>query len=283
MDVGIGLPVTIPGVAGKTVTEWARRAEQQGLTSLGVIDRLAYPNYEPMIALGAAAAVTERVQLMSTILLAPLRSTGLLAKQAATLDVLSGGRFTLGVAVGGRPDDYAVGDADFSGRGRAFDAQLDQMRQIWRGEADPGLGPQTTRADGPELIVGGAGAHTVRRVVEHANGWIAAGGGPDAFTETADAVRAAWAEAGREGRPRLLALGYFSLGPDARAHAESYITDYYGFLGPYASQFAASVPVEPGALADIGAAYDDVGCDELVLFPCSTGLEQVELLAEVFR
>src|SRR5205807_5699174 len=131
MDVGIGLPATIPGVEGGQVLEWARRAEARGFSSLGTIDRVVYPNYEPLIALAAAAAVTERIRLATTILIAPVRVNGaLLAKQAATIDHLSGGRLTFGVAVGGREDDYAVSGADFQRRGRHFEEMLEQWRRI---------------------------------------------------------------------------------------------------------------------------------------------------------
>lgn len=79
------------------------------LLSLGTIDRIAYPNYESLVSLAAAAAVTERIGLVTDILIAPLRTNStLFAKQAATIDNLSGGRLTLGLAVGGRPDDYEV-------------------------------------------------------------------------------------------------------------------------------------------------------------------------------
>ena len=109
MDVGIGLPTTIAGVNRDQVLEWARRAEARGFSSLGTIDRLVYDNYEPLIALAAAAAVTERIRLASTILIAPYRANGaLVAKQAASVDRLSNGRLVLGVAVGGREDDYVA-------------------------------------------------------------------------------------------------------------------------------------------------------------------------------
>src|SRR5947207_15109809 len=101
MDVGIGLPATIPGVDGATVLDWARRAEARGFSSLGVIDRIVYPNYEPLIALAAAAAVTERIRLATTILIAPYRvNTALMAKQLASIDRLSNGRLVVGIAIG---------------------------------------------------------------------------------------------------------------------------------------------------------------------------------------
>jgi alkanesulfonate monooxygenase SsuD/methylene tetrahydromethanopterin reductase-like flavin-dependent oxidoreductase (luciferase family) len=109
MDVGIGLPNAVPGVDRTGTIDWARRAEGAGFASLGTIGRIAYPNYEELISLAAAAAVTERIRVVTDVLLAPLRTnTALLAKQAATLDSLSGGRLVLGLAPGGREDDFEV-------------------------------------------------------------------------------------------------------------------------------------------------------------------------------
>src|SRR3954447_11085229 len=136
MDVGIGLPATIPGVQRDQLLEWARRAEARGFSSLGTIDRIVYGNYESLIALAAAAAVTERITLATTILIAPYRANAaLLAKQAASVDRLSGGRLLLGMAVGGREDDYEASGVPFRSRGRRFDAMLDQMQRVWAGES----------------------------------------------------------------------------------------------------------------------------------------------------
>src|SRR6187200_3115420 len=131
MDIGIGLPNAVPRVDRAGIVEWARRAEQAGFSSLGTLDRIVYPNYESLIALAAAAAVTERIRLLTDILIAPLRSnTALLAKQAATIDHLSGGRLVLGLAPGGREDDYAISGVDFHRRGRIFDAQLEELAAL---------------------------------------------------------------------------------------------------------------------------------------------------------
>src|SRR2546423_8787825 len=153
MEIGIGLPNATHGVRGPELTAWAREAEQAGFSSLGTVDRVAYENYEPLVSLAAAAAVTERIRLATTILLAPLRTNAaLFAKQAASVDGLSGGRLVLGLAVGGREDDYTVSGIDFHARGQAFDRQLDELRDFWDGDD---VGPDPAEPGGPTVILGG--------------------------------------------------------------------------------------------------------------------------------
>jgi alkanesulfonate monooxygenase SsuD/methylene tetrahydromethanopterin reductase-like flavin-dependent oxidoreductase (luciferase family) len=139
MDIGIGLPATIPGVEGPPMLDWARRAEDAGFSSLGTIDRIVYPNYEPLIALAAAAAVTERVRLTTAIAIVPYRfNAALVAKQAATIHHLSGGRFVLGAAVGGREDDYEASGVSMRDRGKRMDAMLaDIERRCAATRSDP--------------------------------------------------------------------------------------------------------------------------------------------------
>ena len=177
MEIGIGLPNAVAGVDRAGIVDWARRAEEAGFSSLGTIDRLAFPSYEPLISLAAAAAVTERIRLATDILLAPLRSnTALLAKQSATLDSLSGGRLVLGLAVGLREDDYEVSGVEFSERGRIFDRQLEQLIELWGGEGD--FGPPTASGDRPALLIGGESDAALRRAARYADGWTQGGWGP---------------------------------------------------------------------------------------------------------
>jgi alkanesulfonate monooxygenase SsuD/methylene tetrahydromethanopterin reductase-like flavin-dependent oxidoreductase (luciferase family) len=283
MDVGIGLPTTIPGVERDQVLEWARRAEARGFSSLGTIDRLVYDNYEPLIALAAAGAVTERIKLATTILIAPFRANGaLLAKQAASVDRLSNGRLVLGVAVGGREDDYSASDVDFHQRGRMFDGMLEQWQSIWSGDSfgtAGAIGPRPAR-ERPTLIIGGSADVTFQRIARYGDGWVMGGGTPDQFSQGADQVRAAWQAAGREGRPRLMALSYYALGDQAEAAANRYLRDYYAFLGDYAGMVADSAATDADTVRGYVQGFTAAGCDELVLFPSDPDPAQVDLLAD---
>lgn len=282
MKIGIGLPNTVPGTEGGDMRDWARRAEAAGFSTLGTIDRLVYGNHESLIALSYAAAVTERIGLLTSILIAPLRAnTALLAKQAASLDVLSGGRLTLGLAAGGRDDDYQASGLDFHQRGATFDRQLDELRRLWAGEKAGfagGVGPQP-RDGRPEVVLGGRADAAFRRAAQH-HGWMMGGGSPEDFPGLVAKLDAAWSAAGRSGVPRKLALGYFGLGDGARDQVDRYIADYYAFIGDAAEQMAASVPADPQALKDRLAAFEQAGCDEFVVFPTSSDPAQVDLLAE---
>ncbi|AZM48168.1 N5,N10-methylene tetrahydromethanopterin reductase [Streptomyces sp. WAC 06738] len=284
MDIGIGLPSTIPGIPGTLIPEWAAAAERAGFSTLGTIDRVVYGNLETIPTLAAAAAVTERIGLTTTILIAPYRGNGaLLAKQLASVDALSGGRLTVGAAVGGREDDYEATGVPFTERGRIFDDQLAEMRAVWRqdprGRAHP-VGPAPVQAGGPPILFGGNAPATFRRVAEYGAGWILGGGSPEQLAGGAEKARAAWREAGREGEPRVAALAYVSLGPDAEEHARRYLLDYYGFLGDFAEKIAAGALTSPEAVAAAKAAFADAGCGELVLFPCNPDVAQVPLIAE---
>ncbi len=286
MKIGIGLPATIPGASPALILDWARKADAGPFSSLGLVDRLVYTNYEPLITLTAAAAVTHRIGLMTTILLAPLRNTGILAKQAASLDALSGGRLTLGLAVGRREDDYRAAPASYHDRGRRFDEQLQTMKRIWSGEPladDTGpVGPTPARKGGPEILIGGYSPEALRRIARWGDGFIAGGGAnPQRTAELYQSVEEAWKAEGRTGRPRLVGAFYCGLGPNAAERSAPYLRSYYGFMGPAVENMVKALPTTPEAARGMIASYAAIGMDEVIVWPCIADLDQVERLADV--
>jgi alkanesulfonate monooxygenase SsuD/methylene tetrahydromethanopterin reductase-like flavin-dependent oxidoreductase (luciferase family) len=279
MDIGIGLPNSVRGVDRAGIVDWARRAEAAGFSSLGTIDRIVYDNYESLIALAAAAAVTERIRLVTDILISPLRAnTALLAKQAATIDSLSGGRLVLGLAAGGRADDYERSGVDFAARGRIFDEQLEELTRLWRGEG--GVGPAPARGERPALLIGGQVDRAFERAARYADGWTFGGGTPDMFAAAAGKLRAAWAAAGRADQPRTIVLFYFALGDRAEEIARAGLGSYYAFLGEYADMIVGSAAKDAETVRQYLAAFEQAGADEVICFPSAPDPDQVDLLAE---
>ncbi|HZU67372.1 MAG TPA: LLM class flavin-dependent oxidoreductase [Ktedonobacteraceae bacterium] len=285
MQIAIGLPGTIPGVSGEFILDWAKLAEVGPFSSFAVLDRLVYPNYEPLITLAAVAGVTERMRLMTSILIAPLHDTAILAKQAASIDALSNGRLTLGIAVGGRQDDYQAAQVPFHERGKRFDEQLATMKRIWSGQpvSDKvgAIGPNPVQKGGPELLIGGYSPEAIKRVGRWGDGFISGGGGPDAARQGYNVAEQSWKEAGRPGKPRFVGATYYGLGQDAAEKAAQYIRHYYSFMGPMADRIAASVPSTPEAIKGALKAFADVGVDELIFWPTIADLNQVDMLAEL--
>lgn len=287
MEIAIGLPNAVPGTTGDQLTEWARRAEKAGFSSLGTIDRIAYPNLEPLMSLAAAAAVTERIRLATTIMIVPVRENAtFLAEQAASLQKISDGRAVLGLAVGGREDDYEAAGVDFSARGKAFESMMERIREVWKGSADSsgsadtsGVGPDVA-GNPPQLVIGGSADVVFERAAAYADGWIMGGGTPDMFKEGRAKLEQAWSDAGREGKPRTMALSYFSLGDQAEQQASDYLLDYYEWLGDYAQGIADSAAKDADTVKGYQHAFDEAGCDELFWIPASSDPGQVDLLAE---
>ena len=278
MRVGVGLPTTLPGTTGEQLVHWARLADQGPFSSLGVLDRLVYDSYAPFLSLSMAAAVTNRVKLATTIVIGPLLSTPLLAKAAASLDAIAGGRLVLGLAVGARKEDYDVAGVDYRTRGRRLQDQLSTLRDIWE---DGKIVPGAVRVGGPDILVGGLSDVTYARVARYADGYVHGGGPPRAFARAADKARAAWYDAGRAGRPQLWAQGYFAFGEQAAEAGARYLRDYYAFTGPFAERIAAGLLTTPQAVAGFIRGYAEAGCDELVLFPTSNDISQLEQLAHI--
>ena len=276
MDISIGLPNTLSH-PGPLMVGWARRAEERGFTSLSTIDRIVYPNYDTMTSLSVAAGATSRIRLLSGVLLAPLYPPVWLAKAAASLDAMSGGRLTLGLGVGGRADDFAAMGVSMAERGRAADRALDVMRTVFAGKALPGDAFPVASHGSPRILIGGNSDAAVRRTVQYGDGWIAGGGGPDMIGPMIDKVTRAWRDAGRAGEPRFAALAYYGL-TDEAVSRRSLLT-YYAF-GGWAEAVADAALRTPQSLQDAVKAYEAAGVDELIFDPTVPAPEEVDRLAD---
>ncbi len=275
MDIGVGLPTMVAGRGSKQLLDWAAEAESHHFSTLAVLDRLVYDGDEPLLTLAAAAAVTDRIKLATAVLIAPCRrNTALVAKQAATLQHLSEGRFVLGMAVGAREDDYTTSQASFHDRGRRLDGMVTEIRQLWQ---DGTVGPDL-QGDVPPILIGGRSEAALRRAATLGDGWMASAGPVQAFAPRAEMVRKLWT---RPGRPRLVVQAYYALGPGAQADVREHLGDYYKFFGPRASMMVDSALTTPEAIHSAVHAYQDAGCDELILVPCSADPRQVSLLRDV--
>jgi alkanesulfonate monooxygenase SsuD/methylene tetrahydromethanopterin reductase-like flavin-dependent oxidoreductase (luciferase family) len=284
MEVGIGLPNALDGVRGRELIEWAVTAERRGFSVLGSIGRFVFNTHDEIVAFAAAAAVTERIELMPTVMLAPPRQAALLAKQAATLDHIAEGRFRLGMGVGIRPDDYNVMGASFATRGAAMDELLDALEATWSGRPLPGadapVGPPPYTDGGPTIVLGGGSGRALQRVGERAGAWIASLGTPDHIAADYKTICAAAERAGRPA-PRFLASGYFALG-----HVDDEVSRnidlYYRFGG---TEFIDMVSSYVLRTADQITAYlrtlEDIGAEEVTLWPQARGLGQVDALADI--
>ena len=276
MRVGIGLPSGIPGRASQLLFDWARRAEQAGFSSLGVVDRVNYDAAEPLVTLAGAAAVTERIRLVTMVVIGALHNPVLLARQAATLDEQSGGRFILGLGAGARSDDFLVAGLDYHRRGPRLTETIEQIRNHWE---DGAVGPRPFTTGGPDLLVGGSSGSAFYRVARLADGYVHGGGPARSFASAATKVRAAWEESARPGKPQLWAQAYFGLADPEETRR--YLLDYYAFTGPFASRIADAALTTPTEVSNFVRSYEEAGCEELVLLPALADLDEVDRLATV--
>jgi alkanesulfonate monooxygenase SsuD/methylene tetrahydromethanopterin reductase-like flavin-dependent oxidoreductase (luciferase family) len=269
MRIGIGLPAAVPDADMTQIGRWAAEAEAAGFESVAVIDRLIYDNLDPLTALSAAAACTSRVELVSTVVNVNWRNNPvLLAKQLSSVVRLSGGRLVAGLGMGGWPADYEAGGVPFAGRGAMFEASLAAMERAWR-----------STGDRPRIALAGTvPAGFARAAIDESDGWVAPLFGIDLLRDGIAAVTHAWTEAGRAGRPRIVTGRYFSLGPDADAIADEYIAHYYGRESLELAR--ADTLIDAARIRAELARLAEAGCDDVMLFPCAAGLEQVSLLAE---
>jgi alkanesulfonate monooxygenase SsuD/methylene tetrahydromethanopterin reductase-like flavin-dependent oxidoreductase (luciferase family) len=284
VKIGIGLPNTTLDVSGGLLLDWARRAEERGFSSLATIDRFGYPSYDALTALTAAAALTDRIGVMTNVLLEPAYDPVLLAKVTASLDQISKGRLTLGIGVGGRPDDYELTGRSFSERGRRLDSDLELLHKAWAGDPLPGtsfpVAPSTQRGRVP-LLIGGEARRAAFRAAKWQAGFTIGGAPPELAAGSIQEFRTLYEQAGGAGEPRVVALTYFSLGDEHVEESLHNLRTYYGFLGDWVEAVATGPPRSLQEVRDRTAAFEALGVDELVFDPTVASLDQVDRLADV--
>jgi len=286
MRIAIGLPSRVPAASGELMLEWATRAEQGPFSSLVVTDRVVSQSLEPLSVLALAAGATRRIRLMTSVVIGPTRETTLLARQAATIDVISGGRLTLGIGIGVRANDYSATGYDFHRRGKRSEEQLPLLRRLWRGEAlssdVSAIGPISPRPGGPEMLIGGYVPAIVKRIAQWGDGYMAPGAGePEAMLKMWREIELAWQQEHRSGKPRWVGASYFALGPKAAEHANRYISANYGYNPDLAAKRLRTLPASTAAVRDAIKRQADMGVDEFILRPCAEDLEQMDLLGEI--
>lgn len=287
MKLGIGLPNTlVPELNRGLFLDWARAADRAGFHSFGTIDRPSQDVWEPLISLAAAAAVTERVRLATTILQLPNRNEVMVAKQAAVIDRLSGGRLDLGVGLGWDANDYKTLGARWQNRGKKLERQVRKIRRVWRAakKATPteGItGPAPMQKPLPPIWFGAQAPRAVQRAAELGDAFLFGAAGAARMAENAPKIREMAEQAGKK-KFQIGGLAYVAIGDDqesALTAAERSYRRYYGEgAGPDLSK-----RIHAGTVDEVAQAvkeYEQAGIDVLWLFPEIADVKQVEAIAE---
>jgi len=288
------MPVMEPDLDAATLRAWARAIDEGPFSSLCWGERIAFDNPECLTLMGALAAWTDRVRLVTTVVVPQLHSPVMLAKQLATGDVISGGRLTVGLGVGGRHEDYhAVGADPATQTMRGMAEHVVVMKRIWAGEkvteSIVGVGPPPVQPGGPPLLVGTMGPKTVRSAAVWADGLAGTtlDLDVDKQNDLFDVARTAWAEAGKA-EPHLATSFWFAIGDrdDARAQVHRHLRRYMNWVPAEIVDAMAPTTGWAGTdedLLEVLRRFDAVGTDEVHLIPTSSRIDQVNRIADVVK
>jgi alkanesulfonate monooxygenase SsuD/methylene tetrahydromethanopterin reductase-like flavin-dependent oxidoreductase (luciferase family) len=289
VDIGLTLPTMISGVDRDATLEWCRRIDRSPFSTLALGERIAYPNQDLFVTLAAAAVLTERVRLMSTVVVLPMHPAVEVAKQAATVDVLSGGRLTLGVGVGGRDADYRALEASFDRRHQRLDQQVALMERVWAGDPpfddlEP-VGPAPVQPGGPPLYSGALGPKAIARSAVWAQGICGFVLDPvgDDHRGIFDRIEQAWTVAGRVEPPRHVTSFWYALGDGAAERLRAYAHRYLAIFGDQAAGMMADLCTASSAdrVREAMSRLEEAGCDEVLLVPTTADPDEVDRIADI--
>ena len=279
------LPTMLPHGRAEAVA-WCRGVDEGPWASLAVPERITYTSHSWTVQLAAAAALTERVRLWTTVVVLPAHPAVQVAKDLASVDRLSGGRLTVGVGVGGREHDYRAVGSPFTRRWQRMDDAVAAMRSVWAGDppfpgADP-VGPPPLQAGGPPLVAGVMGPKAMARAARWAvgvdDGSTVTGVSRDAVAALVERVRAAWRNAGRTEAPHVSASLWYALGDGAADRLRRYTYEYMRIFGDEiaAAMADACTASSPASLREAVTAAADAGCDELFLVPTTADATELD-------
>lgn len=289
------MPVMEPNLDSATLKAWARVIDDGPFSSLCWGERIAFDNPECLTLLGALAAWTDRVRLVTTVVVPQLHDPVMLAKQLSTGDVLSEGRLTVGLGVGGRREDYhAVGADPATQTMRGLADCVAVMKRIWSGEKVTDsvvpVGPPPVQPGGPQLLIGTMGPKTVRSAAAWADGLAGTTLDLDADkqNELFDVARRAWTEAGKP-KPLLATSFWFAIGDDAaeaRAQVHRHLLRYMNWVPAQVVDSMAPTTGWSGSDEELHAVlrrFEGIGADEVHLIPTSSDIDQLRRVADVAR
>lgn len=290
LRVGLALPTMARGWDRSTWTDWCRIADAGPFSSISCGERITFHNTELLTTLAGAAALTERVRVFVNLAIAPWHATTLLAKQLATIDLLSDGRLDVGLGVGGREQDYAAMGSPFDRRHQRLDDAVAELRRLWSGEPPvegaPALGPPCVQPGGPRLWSGAMGPKATARAARWAHGVSGFSMGLDVaeIDRAVELARDGWGAAGRTDPPDVTVACFFSLGDGAAATLDAFTTAYLAIFGSEIAEMMAATAVlsSPGALGEaLARVAADTTADEVVLVPATADPRCAELAADV--
>ena len=288
MEIGMNLPVMAPGLSRDALSTWCARIDAGPFGSLAAGERISFFNPDLVAALAAAAVLTERVRIVSGVFVPMLHHPVMLAKQLATIDVLSGGRLVAGLGVGGREQDYQSVDAALGRRLTRLAQSVETMRQVWAGnpvvEGAIAVGPAPVQGGGPKLLAGSLMVESIEVASRWADGLCGFSFGP-AQAEMSlqfEAARRSW-KARHRPAPWLATGFWYALGPHARDQLDAYLDRYLNFMAPVARENVKRICVatSPEALKDALARAEDAGADEVLLVPTTSDPDDVHRVADI--
>jgi alkanesulfonate monooxygenase SsuD/methylene tetrahydromethanopterin reductase-like flavin-dependent oxidoreductase (luciferase family) len=290
MEIGMALPTMARDFSRATFVDWCRGIDEGPYSSISAGERVTFHNPELLVTTAAAAALTERVRVITNLVVLPLHRPAMIAQQLATIDVLSGGRLTVGVGVGGRELDYQAVGVPFAGRHAKLDAMVEELVDLWAGtpphDGGQSVGPPVVQQPHPPLLAGTMGPKGMARAAVWADGvtGFSIGAEVGEIASTNRLADEAWATAGRSLPPRKVNGTFFLLaGADPARRLHDFAATYLGWFGERTANALADLVriSDDDALLRTLDAAEKAGCDEFILVPGTVDLSCLERATKV--